>query len=111
MTIREVLTRVDNLVTNAVEEEVKLQWLKNIEDKIYKEIVLTHENPVEMTNFEDMESELIAKSPYDNLYISYLVAKIFEYTFETVRYNNAIIVFNQEYREFANYYNRENMPV
>ena len=111
MTIREVLTRVDNLLTNAVEEEQKLQWLKNIEDKIYKEIVLTHENPVEMTDFDDKESELIAVSPYDNLYISYLVAKIFEYTFETVRYNNAIIVFNQEYQEYANYYNRENMPL
>ena len=111
MTIQEVLTRTDNLLVNAVDEEQKLSWLKNIEDKIYKEVVLLHENPVEMTDFSDFENELIAPEPYDNLYISYLIAQILYYTFETIRYNNAMITFNQEYQEFCNYYNRENMPL
>ena len=111
MEIRDVLTKVDNLLVNAIDEDTKLDWLKNIEDKIYKEIVLTHENQVLMTDFSEDNNELIAKSPYDNLYISYIIAQIFNYNFETVRYNNAIITFNQEYQEYANWYNRQNMPI
>lgn len=111
MTIEEVLTKTDKLLVNAIDDEIKLEWLHNIEDKIYKEIVLTHENQVPMTDFENTENELIAVHPYDNLYISYLIAQILYYTFETIRYNNAMITFNQEYQEFCNYYNRENMPL
>ena len=111
MTIREVLTQTDDLYANAFSEEDKLQWLKQIEEKIYKEIVLTHEDAVEMTDFDDDTNELIAVSPYDSLYINYLIAQINKYNNETVRYNNAMIIFNEEYQEYANYYNRTKMPI
>jgi hypothetical protein len=112
MRIIDAVTNVDNLLPNAFDQEQKHKWLKNIEDKIYKEVVLTHENDTDIliTDFEDDNSELIAPYPYDNLYISFILAKIFEYEHETVRYNNQMIIFNQEYQEFVNWYNRNNMP-
>ena len=111
MKIREVITQVDDLYANAFSEEDKIQWLKKIEEKIYKEIVLTHNHTVEMTDFDDDNNELIAPAPYDSLYINYIIAKIHQYTNETVRYNNSMIIFNQEYQEFANYWNRKYMPI
>lgn len=111
MTIREAITQTDKLLVNAIDDETKLKWLKDIEEKIYKEVVLTHAFKVPNTNFDNDDNTLIAPSPYDNLYISYLMAKIFEYTFETVRYNNAMVIFNQEYQEFCNFYNRTKMPL
>lgn len=111
MTIREVISQTDELFTNAFSDEQKMKWLHDIENKIYKEIVLTHHHHVEMTDFDDDSNELIAPSPYDNLYTSYLLAQVFKYSQETVRYNNAMIIFNQEYQEFANYYNRKTMPI
>ena len=111
MKIREVLTQVDDLYANAFSEEDKLKWLQDIENKIYKELVLTHHEPVEMTDFDDDDNELIAPSPYDNLYINYIIANINKYNNETVRYNNAMIIFNQQYQEFANWYNRTKMPL
>ena len=111
MKIREVLTQVDDLYANAFSEEDKLQWLQQIEEKIYKELVLTHHEPVEMTEFDDDDNELIAPAPYDSLYINYIIANINKYNNETVRYNNAMIIFNQEYQEFANWYNRTKMPL
>ena len=111
MKIREVITQVDDLYANAMTEEDKLQWLENIENKIYKEIVLTHEDQVPMTDFSDDDNTLIAPTPYDSLYINYIIAKIHQYTNETVRYNNAMIIFNQQYQEFANWYNRTKMPL
>lgn len=110
MTIREVITRVDNLVPNSYEDEEKLSWLEEIENQIYKELVLTHEIERVMTNFRDQTSELIAPSPYDNLYISYLQAKINFYQREFMGYNNAMAMFNSEYKEFANWFNRTYYP-
>ena len=109
----DAISQVDNLLPNAFSQEQKMQWLQNIEDKIYKEVVLTHKTEVLEPNFEEEgfeNNELIAKSPYDNLYISYVIAMIFRHLNETVRYNNYMVIFNQEYQEFLNYYNRNNMP-
>lgn len=111
MKIREVIKIADDLKPNAFDEELKLQWLKEIETQIFKEIILTHENPIEMTDFSDDQSELIAPRPYDNLYVSFLCAKIDLYNNEQDRYNNQAILFNGEYQAYANWYNRENMPL
>ncbi len=110
MKIREAITQVDDLYANAYSEEDKIKWLQEIENKIYREVVLTHENEVEMTDFSDDENELIAPIPYDSLYINYIIAQINKFNNETVRYNNAMTIFNQEYYEFANWYNRTNLP-
>ena len=111
MTIREAINIIDKLVPNVYDDEDKMKWLKDIESLIYQEIILTHENPIEMTDFEDDNNELFAKSPYDNLYTSYLESKIHFNNKEIPRYNNAMAVFNEEYREYANWYNRNNMPI
>lgn len=111
MKIREALATTDKLLPNAYEEEDKLRWLADIEHQIFEEIILTHENPVEMTDFTDDDNELFASSPYDNLYISYLQAKIYFEQKEIPRYNNSMTVFNEEYRQYANWYNRNNMPI
>ena len=106
MKIRDVITKVDDIKPNSYSEEDKLQWLEDIENKIHGEIVMQYVDPVEMTDFSDDESELIAPNPYDNLYISYIIAKIDFYNNETTRYNNSMIMFNEEYQAFINYYNR-----
>ena len=111
MTIREVISQTDELFTNAFSDEQKMKWLHDIESKIYKEIVLTHHHHVEMTDFDDDSNELIAPSPYDSLYINYIIAQIHKYNNETVRYNNFMIIFNNEYQEFANWYNRTKLPL
>ena len=111
MKIREVITNVDDLKPNAYSEEDKKRWLKEIETKIYKEIVMTHEDACEMTDFTNENSNLIAQTPYDTLYITYVCAKIDFYNNETARYNNQMMMFNQEYFEFGNWYNRNHMPI
>ena len=111
MTIREALNIVDKLLPNVYDEEDKMKGLKDIESQIYREIILTHENPIEMTDFTDDSSELFAPSPYDNLYTSYVEAQIYFTQKEIPRYNNTMAVFNEEYREYANWYNRNVMPI
>ena len=58
----------------------------------------------------DLNAELIAPAPYDDLYLRWLEAQIDYANGEYGKYNNAITMYNSAYAEFANHYNRHHMP-
>ena len=43
MTIRQALTQVEQVKPNAVPDEVLVQWLNEVDQTIFKELVKTHE--------------------------------------------------------------------
>lgn len=115
MTIQEVLTNVDEKKPNAIDDGIKLSWLNEIEETIYKEIILTHEDGEEkkyrtININSDYETELLAESPYSRLYEEYIMSKIDFQNAEWERYNNTVEQFNESYEEYAAYYNRNHMP-
>jgi hypothetical protein len=57
-----------------------------------------------------LDTELIVKAPYDELYISFLASKIDFFNGEFVRYNNNIVRFNDTMTAYGNHYNRTHMP-
>lgn len=116
MTIQDVLAQVENLNPNAIDEGIKLSWLDEVEHTIYKEIILTHsgnENLVyeKIALDTDYEKELLAEEPYSKLYVFYLLSKIDFINHEWESYNNTSEMFNNAYKEYAAYYNKNNMPI
>lgn len=135
MTIREAIDRADTLKPNQYPDELKIQWLSELDNRIYNDLFLTHEdNPYETpsdvpnsnTPLEDSDDEetptlsfpytddsvyLLAESPYDVLYPSYLKAKIDELNEETTRYANSAATYNSQYQDYARWYNRTHMPI
>lgn len=116
MTIREIITQVDNLKPNQYSDEEKIKWLSAVESMIYNDVILTHENKENITfnGFDedtDDNTELIAPEPYANLYVMWLFAKIDFNNAEIGRYNNSQAMFNNSYMEFQNYWNRTHMPI
>ncbi len=138
MTIREAIDRTDTLKPNQYPDELKIQWLSELDNRIYNDLFLTHEdNPYEIpqnpsdisisnTPLEDNDDEetptlsfpytddsvnLLAESPYDVLYPSYLKAKIDELNEETTRYANSAATYNSQYQDYARWYNRTHMPI
>lgn len=138
MTIREAIDRTDTLKPNQYPDELKIQWLSELDNRIYNDLFLTHEdNPYETpttpsdvpnlnTPLEDSDDEetptlsfpytddsvtLLAESPYDVLYPSYLKAKIDELNEETTRYANSAATYNSQYQDYARWYNRTHMPI
>lgn len=116
MTIQEVMTEVENISPNAIDEGLKIAWLNSLEETIYKEVICTHEGyenvPLKKLTMEtDYEEELIAEEPYARLYVFYLLSQINYANHEWTDYNNTVEMFNQAYREYKAYYNRNHMPV
>lgn len=126
MTIREAIDRADSIKPNQYKDEVKMQWLSELDQRIYNDIFLTHEdNPYEgieepaegeedmrlIFPYTDDSRVLLAESPYDMLYVSYLMAQIDFYNEETSRYQNTASMYNSQYDDYARWYNRSHMPI
>lgn len=116
MTIQEVITQCDELKPNQYDYEQKINWLDEIEGKIWKEImeqrvpdVDENGNPVKVFHGyhidTDAGTELLADM-YSELYLYYLMAKIDFFNGETQRYNVDSSMFNEAYMGFADYYYR-----
>jgi hypothetical protein len=115
MTINDAITEVDTIKPNQYPDEIKVRWLSVLEGKIIDEIILTHQlaEVVEFNGYsiDDMETELIVPDTYADVYIYYLEAMIDATNNETARYTSSMQQFNTAWQSFADYYNRNNMPI
>lgn len=115
MTINEAITRVDTLKPNGFEQSDKIAWLSIVDGMIKNNIIDTHEGgeDISFNGYNDdtpLDTELIVKAPYDELYIPWLASKMDFYNGEFARYNNNIVRFNDTLTEYSNHYNRTHMP-
>ena len=114
MTIREAIDRVDGVKPNAFTKFEKINWLSELDGKIFEEIMRTHEDsPTSFFGYtEDTDglTELLAPAPYDDLYLAWLEAMMDLKNREIVSYNNQMTVFNAKFADFANHWNRTHMP-
>lgn len=112
MKISEALQRIDALYPNSFSEEDKLRWLSNLDWTIKVEIIdirSTHSVYSGYNADTDMETELLAPAPYDDMYIYWMQAMIDWNNQELASYNNSISRFNEVYAKYRNWYNRDNM--
>lgn len=118
MTIRQALTQVEQVKPNAVPDEVLVQWLNEVDQTIFKELVKTHEYGTELvfggydrTDASGADSVvLLAPEPYSQLYVYYLCAQIDMQNQEFDLYRNNAALYNKAYSDYASYYNRKIMP-
>lgn len=115
---------------NKVDDSLKLGWLKKIEQMIINEVIIQHEHDLEdeskvslvvrgntlsitkagklsehIDSF-DMDSEMLVKEPYDDLYIHYLDQRIALMNNDTKRYNVSSQQYNNAYFAYQQYFNR-----
>jgi hypothetical protein len=115
MKVREAIDRIDSLKHNTYTYGEKIEWLSRLDGIIKDQIIDTHEDGDDIV-FEgytdnDMESDLLVKAPYDEMYIRWLEAQIDYYNGEIARYNNSMLMFQTAYEGYQKYYNRSHMPL
>lgn len=114
MKIIDAISRVDALYFNTFSVAEKIGWLSKADWMIKRHILDTHEG--QETDFRgytpetDLQTELLAPVPYDEMYLPWLQAQMELALKETENYNASILTFNTEYEAFENYYNRTHMP-
>lgn len=116
MKISEAIAQVDDLVPNNFEPKKKIGWLSNLDTRVKTQIIDAHEckNPVYFYGYDsemDQEMELLVPPPYDEMYLRWLEAQIHYHNSDDERYNNAIVLFNNAYKGFKEYYTRTHMPI
>lgn len=115
MTIIEVINQIDALKPNTYSPENKIKWLSNLDGIIKREIIDTHEgaDAVVFNGYNEEtphETVLLVPAPYDDIYIKWLEAQIDYANAEYGKYANSMVMYNNAYSAFVNWYNRNHMP-
>lgn len=116
MTIIEAINKLDSLKPNTYSQEQKVSWLNRLDQMILTNIVQLHEGyeNVSFTGYHsetDLQTELLAKAPFDEMYLRWMEAQIDYHNGEIKRYNISMPMFNTEYEAFENWYRRNHMPL
>lgn len=116
MTIGEAIAKIDSLKHNTYSVEDKVEWLSRQDSMIKRLIIDTHEGAenVTFTGYDantDVNTELLAPAPYDELYLRWMEAQIDYHNGEYEKYNNSITMYNAAFAAYRNDYNRTHMPI
>ena len=116
MTIIEVVNRLDALKFNTYTQDDKVEWLSRLDTMVKKQIIDTHEG-AEAISFQGyttdtpMDTVLLVPAPHDEMYLRWMEAQKDYHNGEYDKYNNAIILFNSAYENYAADYNQNHKPV
>jgi len=108
----DIITEANDLSPNQYSNELKLKWLRDLDGKIFQELIACHEDEETAARFEAAdynkpEVELLIGEPYArDVYVAFLRSRIALADAETDRYNLYAAVFNSEYSQWAAWYNR-----
>ena len=116
MKIIEAINRIDSLKHNTYTQNDKVAWLSRLDSMVKRLIIDTHEGGenITFTGYDDRtdpETELLVPAPFDEMYLRWLEAQIDYHNGEYDKYNNAVLMYQTAYDGYANYYNRNHMPI
>lgn len=132
MTPNKAIEIVDSLRPNPYSEEDKLRWINELDgmvkrlvfqwDEKYKTDMKAQYEKEKITEEEynafldilkdysypeDMDTELLIQAPFENVYASFLEAKIDYHNREYGNYNNSAMMFETQFSEYKKSYIRE----
>ncbi|MBQ4103469.1 MAG: hypothetical protein IJC90_03295 [Clostridia bacterium] len=108
MTALKALEIFNNETENEISDELKKQWLSELDVKIAGEINKGR-NSLSQIGFlpeKALTTELTAVDEFSEIYISYLRMKMNYMLGEIERYNNSAAIFNRLYYEMSNFVSR-----
>lgn len=111
MTIREAIDRANGMEFNTCTDAEKIAWLSRLDERV---ALLVHNTGSAgdpwYAEDTDKDTKLMIPSPFDEIYIHWLVAQINYANGEIDKYNNAIALYNTEYEGYSDWYHRNNKP-
>ena len=108
MTALKALEIFNNETENEISDELKKQWLSELDVKIAGEINSGRNNLLQIgfSSESALTTELAAVEEFSEIYISYLRMKMSYMLGEIERYNNSAAIFNRLYYEMSNFVSR-----
>lgn len=109
MTIEKVLERVDRQKPNAIEDQMKEDWVLELERRNWEEMLRKDEEAQNWTA-PDQKEELRIQAPFDQVYVLYVIAMIEFVTQEYASYENTMALFNSQMSDYKAWYRRNHRP-
>ena len=110
MTIRQAIEGIDSIKHNSYTDRQKIAWLSALDGLIKAELMDTHEGGAcPFRGYDDQtdrDTELLAISPFDQMYLHHLESKIDYYNAEYERYNNAMAAWNELFLSWRDWVSR-----
>lgn len=109
MTVREAVEKTDALYPNVFSFSQKAFLLEQLDSKVYYEILKKYADCSVVFRGEylsDADIELLIDSPFEDIYIKYLVMQFDIINSDITRYQNSAALYNAEYLDFVKHYNR-----
>ena len=111
MKYSEAIRRADERCPNAFSDAEKRAWLAALDGQIAADVMLMDVSEVRQFSAEGQgERETLVRFPHDEMYISYLLAKIDEGNGEYERYQNSAQIYNRQYRSFVRWFAQTYAP-
>ena len=115
MILQQLLSQIAEIKPNQYSDDILIRWVSDVDGLIINEIVKWHEGCDSLAHgpytAQDMQTKLLVDDPYSKLYMQYLSAMIDYYNGDFGRFNNDMVMYNASLSEFADWFNREHMPV
>ena len=120
MTIREAIGRADMLRPNALSQQTKVLWLRQLDAGLRRSVTALHEpDDVEYDGLPapgadlatDCEGELLAGEPDSALYIYWLTAQADLAEGEIARYAHSMQLYNAALADFTAHYKAAHRPL
>ena len=116
MTIKEAISRIDDLMRNSYSIANKIAWLSRADAMLKTHVIDKHvgHEDIRFTGYApdtDVDTVLLAPAPFDEMYPLFLEAQIHYYNGEYDKYNNAIVNFQAIYEQYAAWYVANHTPL
>lgn len=121
MTVSDITRRVNALrpETENLSTVSYIRYINDLQAILYKNIISKHKTGIMYRaldddyddGYVDTEAELILPDEYADMYVYYIAAQCDLGKGETTRYNNTMALYNTLYQRYADYINREYMPI
>lgn len=100
-TLREVITYLDEIKPNAFNDEIKIQWLNEVEGYLQTDVMLLDISDIIRYKYpDDLERKLLVSYPHAKVYYIYLMAMVDFANGEYNKYANTIQIYNEFLNEF-----------
>lgn len=117
MTLAEAISQSDAGNPNLVPEARKIEWLSRLDQWIWDQVISRHEKgedtPESYEPYDENsgDTELLAPSPFDEMYIFYLDMQVQRLNQEYDKYNNSAVLYASMKGQYTRDYQRRHMPL
>ena len=113
MKVCDAIQRVRELKPNQYDDETLVRWLSDLDGQIWQDALCNYQDAPpapEPYTTNSMDQQLLADHPHEEMYITYLSARIDLQNGEYERYNNTMMMYNMQLQNFYNAFNRKHRP-